>query len=98
MEEANYNLAMLILTIIGFIVTILALRRDNRKSNQETIEKIIEKTISDVKERKDIEKRVALLEQKIQLQDEGLKNELQELKEMISRWETKFYTHIQSHA
>lgn len=88
---------MLLLTIAGFVVTFLALRRDNRKSNEETVEKIIEKTISDVKERKDIEKRVALLEQKIQFQDDGLRKELKELKDMISKWVTKFDKHIETH-
>lgn len=97
MNESNYNLAMLLISILGFAVTIYVLRKDNRKSNVETVEKIIVKTISDVEEKNDIEKRVALLEQKIQFQDYGLRNELKELKETINKWASKIDKHIETH-
>lgn len=97
MTDTIANVVMVIITLGGFIITIIALRKDNRKSNAETIEKIIEKTISDVEERKDFERRLALLEQKVQFQDDGTRKELKELKDIITKWASKFDKHIETH-
>lgn len=97
MADTMINLALLIIAILGFIVTIIVLKKDNRKSNEETIENIINKTITDVKERMIIEKRVELLEQKVQFLDGETKKELGELKEMIRSWDKKLDKHLDPH-
>ncbi len=54
------QIGIMVLTFGGFVVTIISLKKDNRKSNEETIEKTIKAAISEVTERAKIEKRISL--------------------------------------
>lgn len=87
------QIGIMVLTFGGFVVTIISLKKDNRKSNEETIEKTIKAAISEVTERAKIEKRISLLEQKVNMTDDATKKELDEIKNMLKDIIMKFEKH-----
>jgi len=69
----------------GFLVLYFMLRKDNRKSNEESFEKILENTITDLKEKADIERRVSLLEQRVNTIDSTIDKTLCDMKSDLQR-------------
>lgn len=99
-----------ITTVLGFIVTIISLKKDNRKSNEETITKTIENKVHEVQELMNLRNRVDMLEQRFELKNNELlnntkeikrefndmKKDLSDLKTLITKMVEKISNHIEN--
>ncbi len=89
MSESNWiQMGLLLATVIGLY---FMLRRDNRRSNQE----IVIAALQDFKEKSAMEKRLSLLEQKVDLNDSAINCEIKELKVMITELFNRINKHLE---
>jgi len=76
--------------LIGLITFYFMLKRDNRKANDE----VFSKKLADVEKFNDLEKRVKLLEQRVDLYDDAIRKELEDIKKILSDLLEKFHNHL----
>mgnify|MGYP000866526944 CR=1 FL=1 len=97
MDKDTINI---LVQLVGLALIYLGLRRDNRKSNEESFEKVVteklshEKQITDLKDcfNKDLNElktRLSLLEQESKLKDAQSIKEMSELKRLIETLQKK---------
>lgn len=87
MDISNWiNIGILVLTLIGLYIAVATLKRDNRISNEETIDRTLKSALSDQATFFNLERRVSLLEQKVDLTDQQTIKEIQELKKIIHQY------------
>ena len=84
------NLFQFGLLVLGLITFYLMLKRDNRKANEE----IFSRKLADVEKFNDLEKRVKLLEQRVDLYDDAIRKELEEIKKILNDLYEKFHSHL----
>ena len=94
----------------GFVISFILLKKDNRKSNEETITKTIENKVHEVQELMNLRNRVDMLEQKFELKNNELlnntkeikrefndmKKDLNDLKQLITKMVEKISNHIEN--
>ncbi len=78
------------LLIVGLVTFYFMLKRDNRKANEE----VFSKKLADVEKFNDLEKRVKLLEQRVDLYDDSIRKELEEIKRILNDLHEKFHNHL----
>ncbi len=78
------------LLIVGLVTFYFMLKRDNRKANEE----VISRKLADIEKFNDLEKRVKLLEQRVDLYDDSIRKELEEIKRILSDLHEKFHNHL----
>lgn len=97
MDKDTVNILIL---IAGLIISYIAMRRDNRKSNEESFEKVLtdklshEKQMTDLKDcfnkdLNDLKTRLSLLEQESKLKDAQSIKEMSDLKKLIESLQKK---------
>lgn len=80
------------LLIVGLITFYFMLKRDNRKANEE----IFSNKLAEIEKFNNIEKRVKLLEQKVDLYDAGVRKELEDIKKLLNDLNKQFHNHLTS--
>jgi Na+(H+)/acetate symporter ActP len=91
------QVATVAIMILALLVTYVAMKRDNRKSNRETIENMVQNKVHDVQELMELKGRVDLIEQKMGLNNLEIKKDVGEIKAMISELFQRFNRHIEAH-
>ncbi len=87
-----YNIIQFGILIIGLLTFYFMLKRDNRKANEE----IFSKKLADVEKFNDLERRVKLLEQRVDLYDDQVKKELEAIKDILTELQNRFNKHLVS--
>ncbi len=87
-----YNIIQFGILIIGLLTFYFMLKRDNRKANEE----IFSKKLADVEKFNDLERRVKLLEQRVDLYDDQVKKELEAIKDILTQLQDRFNKHLVS--
>ena len=80
------------LLIVGLVTFYFMLKRDNRKANEE----VFSKKLADVEKFNDLEKRVKLLEQRVDIYDDVIRKELEDIKKILNDLHEKFHNHLTS--
>lgn len=75
--------AQIIGTAIGLFITVIALKRDNRKSNEEVFKEKLDTKLKELDSIAKLDKRLSLVEQKVELFDAETKSDINEIKQMI---------------
>ncbi len=84
MDTSNWiNFGLLVVTVLGFVIAVSTLKRDNRKSNQETIEKTINTALDEQRAYYELKIKVEKLEVQININDTNTARELRDVKQMI---------------
>ncbi len=78
------------LLIVGLVTFYFMLKRDNRKANEE----VFSKKLADVEKFNDLEKRVKLLEQRVDIYDDVIRKELEDIKKILNDLHEKFHNHL----
>lgn len=78
------------LLIVGLITFYIMLKRDNRKANEE----VFSKKLADIEKFNDLEKRVKLLEQRVDIYDDLIRKELEDIKKLLNDLHEKFHNHL----
>jgi hypothetical protein len=78
------------LLLVGLITFYFMLKRDNRKANEE----VFSKKLADVEKYNDLEKRVKLLEQRVDIYDDVIRKELEDIKKILNDLHEKFHNHL----
>jgi hypothetical protein len=78
------------LLVVGLITFYFMLKRDNRKANEE----VFSKKLADVEKFNDLEKRVKLLEQRVDIYDDVIRKELEDIKKILNDLHEKFHNHL----
>jgi hypothetical protein len=78
------------LLIIGLVTFYFMLKRDNRKANEE----VFSKKLADIEKFNDLEKRVKLLEQRVDIYDDVIRKELEDIKKILNDLHEKFHNHL----
>ena len=78
------------LLLVGLITFYFMLKRDNRKANEE----VFSKKLADVEKFNDLEKRVKLLEQRVDIYDDVIRKELEDIKKILNDLHEKFHNHL----
>lgn len=86
-----------ILTFLAVIISILAFRRDNKNDLEENITNAIQSKVEDVKKVMELETRVKLLEQRVDLSNGETKRDLLEIKNLINQLFKRFNDHLELH-
>ncbi len=87
-----YNIIQFGILIIGLLTFYFMLKRDNRKANEE----IFSKKLADVEKFNDLERRVKLLEQRVDIYDDQVKKELEAIKLILTELQKRFNEHLVS--
>lgn len=87
-----YNIIQFGILIIGLLTFYFMLKKDNRKANEE----IFSKKLADVEKFNDLERRVKLLEQRVDLYDDQVKKELEAIKHILTELQNRFNKHLVS--
>jgi len=86
------NVVQFGLLIVGLVTFYFMLKRDNRKANEE----VFSKKLADVEKFNDLEKRVKLLEQRVDIYDDVIRKELEDIKKILNDLHEKFHNHLTS--
>jgi hypothetical protein len=78
------------LLLVGLISFYFMLKRDNRKANEE----VFSKKLAEVEKFNDLEKRVKLLEQRVDIYDDVIRKELEDIKKILNDLHEKFHNHL----
>lgn len=78
--------------IIGFVSFYLAMKRDNRKANEE----VFVNKLADIEKFNSLEARVNLLEQRVDLYDDSIRKELEDIKKLLGDLNKQFNNHLTS--
>ena len=78
------------LLIIGLITFYFMLKRDNRKANEE----VFSKKLAEIEKFNNLEKRVKLLEQRVDIYDNSIRKELDDIKKLLNDLREKFHNHL----
>lgn len=84
------NVVQFGLLIVGLVTFYFMLKRDNRKANEE----VFSKKLADVEKFNDLEKRVKLLEQRVDIYDDVIRKELEDIKKILNDLHEKFHNHL----
>lgn len=78
------------LLIVGLITFYFMLKRDNRKANEE----VFSKRLTEIEKFNNLEKRVKLLEQRVDIYDNSIRKELDDIKKLLNDLREKFHNHL----
>lgn len=87
------NIIQFGLLIISLLTFYFMLKRDNRRANRE----IFEEKLAAIEKINDLDKRVRLLEQKVDLYDGSIRKELEDIKKILNELIKQFNNHLLSH-
>lgn len=87
----------LIITVGGFVVAVKSLKSDNRKSNEELLERTLKSKLDEAAEKAALEKRVSLLENDVNKNDLTMRRAIDEIKTMIGEVFERINKHFEQH-
>jgi flagellar basal body-associated protein FliL len=84
-------------TLIGIFFALKRFKTDNQESNQKMVEHAIMMAVDDTKQKAEVDKRLSLLEQKVERNDTETQKEIREIKQIASEIFDRLNTHINEH-
>lgn len=92
--ELYLTAGMLILTAIGIVISLRKFKSFIREENKQSIQDAVNEAVKEEKEKQDILRRIALIEQRQTMNDHEVKKELRELNQNIVKLFDKHNEHI----
>lgn len=80
------------LLLVGLITFYFMLKRDNRRANEE----VFSNKLAEINKFNELEKRVKLLEQRVDIYDTVIKKELEDIKKILNELNKQFHNHLTS--
>jgi len=86
------NAMQFVLMIVGLLTFYFMLKRDNRKMN----EGILSNKLSEIEKFNNLEKKVKLLEQRVDLYDDANRKELEDIRRILNELNKELHNHLTS--
>lgn len=97
MVEMLVLIGTLLVTAIGVVISFKKFKSFIREENKQSIQNAVNEAVKEEKEKQDILRRIALIEQRQSLNDHEVKKELRELNQNITKLFDKHNEHIENY-